>query len=64
MVHALLGASLLLFLLWIAGLVGALSVDMAWVFLVVSWALGTAWCGAWYQSSWRREHPHHHYRLL
>jgi hypothetical protein len=59
MVHALLGASLLLFAMWIAGFVGVVSVNVAWVALVVSWFLGTLWCAAFYMTSWRREHPGH-----
>jgi hypothetical protein len=59
MVHALLGASLFLFLLWIAGLAGVLSANVTWTLLVLSWAFGTTWCGVYYMHDWHRHHPHH-----
>ena len=59
MVHLLLGASLFLFVLFLAGVAGALSMHTAFILLVVSWFLGDAWCGAFYMTSQRREHKHH-----
>jgi hypothetical protein len=64
MVHALLGASLLLFVMWFAGLIGVFNVNLGWIFLVLSWALGIGWCGAWYLRGWRRDHPGYHFHLF
>jgi hypothetical protein len=65
MVHMLLGASLLLFVLWFAGLVGVFDVHTAWILLVIAWWLGMAWSYAYYYTSVVRphhhpHHPHHH----
>ena len=59
MVHLLLGASLFLFALFVAGMAGAFNMHTAWILLVISWFLGDAWCGAYYMSSLHRDHKHH-----
>ncbi len=65
MVHALLGASVILFVGWIFGMLGMGDIHLAWFMMVGAWWLLMAWCYAYYLTSERHHstavHPHSHF---